>query len=184
MKGMFVAALFAGAAAVCLGGPAQAKTWSFSFAGLDDSSVYGSGWLTTGASGSPYAVTGAVGKIYDGESSAPFTIKGLSSYAGADNLLYFPSTSYVSFGGLSFATTAGEAFNLGGGGWYAPQNLVLNGSTLNPGGYPQVGFGAWNVSLTMAAVPEPSTWVLFGLGFATLGFAAIRRRRTPIAAFG
>ena len=35
------------------------------------------------------------------------------------------------------------------------------------------------VSLT--AVPEPSTWAMMLVGFAGLGYAAYRRRRTPVA---
>jgi len=34
------------------------------------------------------------------------------------------------------------------------------------------------------SAPEPSTWAMMLLGFAGLGFVAMRKRRTPIAAVG
>jgi PEP-CTERM motif len=35
--------------------------------------------------------------------------------------------------------------------------------------------------VTLTAVPEPSTWAMMLLGFGGLGYAAYRRRRTPVA---
>ena len=34
----------------------------------------------------------------------------------------------------------------------------------------------------MAGVPEPATWAMMLVGFAGLGFAGLRRAKTPIAA--
>ena len=34
----------------------------------------------------------------------------------------------------------------------------------------------------MAGVPEPATWAMMLVGFASLGFAGLRRTKTPIAA--
>ena len=39
-----------------------------------------------------------------------------------------------------------------------------------------------NVSVTSTAIPEASTWAMMVLGFAGLGFAGFRARRTAIAA--
>ncbi len=38
-----------------------------------------------------------------------------------------------------------------------------------------------NIDLPLTAVPEPSTWAMMGLGFAALGFAGYRARRTSIS---
>ena len=35
--------------------------------------------------------------------------------------------------------------------------------------------------VTLTAVPEPSTWAMMLVGFSGLGYAAYRRRRTPVA---
>jgi hypothetical protein len=38
--------------------------------------------------------------------------------------------------------------------------------------------GNWNVTISSVAdVPEPSTWVMMILGFASLGFMAYRRKQ-------
>ena len=51
-------------------------------------------------------------------------------------------------------------------------NLIAGGSI--------TGF---DQSMTSSAIPEPSTWVMMGLGFAALGFAAWRRRPSGRLAF-
>ncbi len=38
-----------------------------------------------------------------------------------------------------------------------------------------------NIDLPLTAVPEPSTWAMMGLGFAALGFAGYRARKTSIS---
>jgi hypothetical protein len=42
---------------------------------------------------------------------------------------------------------------------------------------------SWDVS-GVGAIPEPATWALMALGFAGLGYAALRRTKAPISAVG
>jgi hypothetical protein len=187
MKGS-IAAVSAVATLLFAGGPAQAAIYDFSFVGIEDSFVHGSGTLTTTGGASPYSITGATGTIYDTDiAGSPFTITGLSPYAAADNLLYLPPTTGFwdnSYGGISFTTNTGGEFNLGGGGTDAPEYNILNSSLLNPSGYPQIGNGSYNVALSVASVPELSTWAMLSLGFAGLGLAAAARgRKKAVAAF-
>jgi hypothetical protein len=178
----------AGLAALSVRAPAQAATFDFSFVGLDDPSIFGSGVLTTSNGGSPYTVTGATGTITD--PSGTFSITGLSGYAGADNLLYDPPSAgfwYVSFGGISFTTNGAPDFNLGGGGTETPQFNVLNNSVLNPTGLPLGDgqtVGSYNIDITVTQIPESSTWAMLCLGFAGLGLVALRRRKAPVSALG
>jgi hypothetical protein len=48
-----------------------------------------------------------------------------------------------------------------------------------PGGPIQLGDGLTRETLTIAAVPEPSTWAMMILGFAGIGFMAYRRKSQP-----
>jgi PEP-CTERM motif len=68
----------------------------------------------------------------------------------------------------------------------APHSLFLgtNGNAVAPltfdsGGPPSNGDGAFNgtIEVTIAAVPEPSTWAMMILGFFGLGFMAYRRKQ-------
>jgi PEP-CTERM motif len=59
--------------------------------------------------------------------------------------------------------------------------------TLIPGTYPAKsaiydGAPVGSGTVTLTAVPEPSTWAMMTLGFAGLGFAAFRTRRRAVAA--
>lgn len=191
MKTFLTRVLMAGVAAVGVFDGAQAATWSFSFVGLDfPIAVNGSGILTTTDAGSPFTVTGATGAITD--SSGTFAITGLSLYAAADNLLYSPPSPgnwYVDFGGVSFTTSGGPDFNLGGGGDDAPQFNLLNDSWQNPtgganqGSPPSLTAGSYNIDFIITQIPEPSTWTMLGLGLAALGLATLRHRKSPMSAF-
>ncbi len=177
--------------------PAQAALYDFSFVEIGNpTKVYGSGQLTASPSGAGFTVTSATGTIHDGYlPSTDFVINGLSSYAGADNILYAPAgqptgpiNGYVDFGGISFTTTTpGQKFNLGGGGTAlgAPYYDVLNNSRLNPGGYgigsSRQAQGSYDISLSaslhlvdtdalsLASSPGPTP----GLGLASLAFLAL-----------
>jgi hypothetical protein len=168
--------LIASTIALAVVGVAHADVYDFSFTGAG---VSGSGDFVTGGGASPQTVTSASGTIFDSNVGAgPFTITGLSTYAGADNLLY-ASQPYVDFGGISVTTNTGGAFNfgLGGNGLYG---LILNNSVNNPGGGVDYPTGSTNISWTVTQVPEPATWALMIIGFAGLG-AALRRRAVSAA---
>ena len=38
-----------------------------------------------------------------------------------------------------------------------------------------------DVNLPLSSTPEPSTWAMMGLGFAALGFAGYRARKTSVS---
>ncbi len=170
--------------------PAQSMVVQFTFVGIgnDDS---GSGAITVSESGPNFMVTGVTGTIYDPSVGAgPFTIQaggaGLSSYAGSDNLLYWPTTTaIVDFGGISFHSNsgAGPDFNIGGFAQSGPFIYVLNNSIQNPLGYGGGVAGDDTIMLTVTSVPEQSTWILMLLGFASVGFAGHRRKDKSTRAY-
>ena len=139
----------------------------------------GSGTLTTGAPGSqPNSLTvlGATGSI---TLNSTFNITGLSPYAGADNLFYDPATAnpgFVDFGGISFTTDGGAAYDFNIGGSFVPGQYVLNNEPANPSGYPGV-LGSDAITFNAVQVPEPASLGMLGLGLIGLGFA----RRKPKA---
>jgi hypothetical protein len=154
------------AAAVVFGGAAQAEVWDFSYSGGGET---GSGTFITGAVGSPYAITGISGTA-DGS-----TITGLSSYAGADQLLYTVGAYYADFGGVSFATAAGIDFNLTN---YPDGFNNITNSMVNPSGVPCCTV---SIDMSVTPVPEPATLAMMLLGFAGLGFAGYRTSRNAIS---
>jgi hypothetical protein len=89
-------------------GSARALVFDFSYSGGSGiNAVSGSGEFITGNTGSPYTVTGVTG-LANG-----IAITGVSSYASADNLLYYPGSHYVDFSGISFSTSNGDKWGLG-----------------------------------------------------------------------
>jgi PEP-CTERM motif len=154
---------------------AKADVFTFNYTS-PDAQTFGFGTFTTGSSVSPSLVTGITGT--ESFNSSLDSITGISSYASADNLLYFPTAPYVDFSGISFHTASSGDFNL----FYdarTPGNWVLSQS-LNPGGYaPADGGVGTAIDLqiaAVAAVPEPSTWAMMILGFFGVGFMAYRRK--------
>lgn len=181
---MRLASILAGAAALCaVAASAEAKVYDFSFTG---NGVSGNGVITTADSSSASSVTSVTGSVSDSfVGPGVFSITGLSSYAAADNILYPTAQPFVDYGGVSFTTDTGGAFNLGlgGGGLYG---LVLNSSVNNPVGYGNGGAdnpGSVNISMNVVAVPEPATWAAMLLGFGGIGAAmrSARRRQAVLA---
>jgi hypothetical protein len=136
-------------------GSAQAALiWDFT-ASLGDS---GSGALSTDAlSGGSYQVTGISGTF------AGQTITGLSTFVGADNLLY-PAPVFLDTAGLGFALADGEDVRI----WAEGAGAIFIEETSNNA----FSVGTFSASL----LPEPATAGILAAGMAVLGLA--RRRRT------
>jgi len=155
--------------------PAVASTYNFSYSG---DGVSGSGTFTTSGASSPYDVTGISG------TSNGAAITGLSSYAGADNLLYFPA-SYndptsppsflVDFAGIAW-TVAGDAWGIandGHGGYNIDQ------FSINPAGN---CCGVDLINFDVSETPLPSTWTMLIAAFVGFGFLAHRSAKKGSAA--
>jgi hypothetical protein len=103
-------------------------------------------------------------------------VTGLSSYASADQTVTV-NDPHVTFGGLSFTTTAGIAYNF----YYA------SGGVFGSGGYGEIngldtpggsGVGAFPLEVTLRVVdgvPEAASWAMMIAGFGLVG-AQLRRR--------
>jgi hypothetical protein len=193
---MTIRSITSGACAALLGValyalPAQADVFNYTF-DSGSGNVSGSGQFVTTGSGPTFTVTNVSGTITDSDTSGPilpgtFTFNSATTgYAGADNLLYFPAAvvpgnstpGFVDFGGISFTATPGLDFNFGGntpGGAFA---YVLNDSVQDPNGFASQP-GSTLINFSVSAVPEPSTWAMMILGFASVGFVAYRRKAKP-----
>jgi PEP-CTERM motif len=91
-------------------------------------------------------------------------------------------TLYV---GSPFTGTALDALKLA----FSPGSYTASFDTvLGPGTYYSEITGTVNVAhlgvagtVTTLAIPEPSTWVMFGLGFAFLGFVGLGSRKASVS---
>ena len=166
----FCKILVACAAALVLSTAARAGTYELTFTG---EGVSGDVFATTSGSGSTQTVTGISGWVTDAEvGPGTFVITGLVGYAAATNLFYTTSP-FVDFGGLSFTTVSGGEFNLGLGGSGAT-GQVLNVSVIDPVGYVGVP-GSTDLVMTATTVPEPANLALMTAGL--LGLIGMTRRR-------
>jgi hypothetical protein len=98
-----------------------------------------------------------------------------------------------SLGGDPFATPVYTNANLAGtpgsfSGWTLETFDFTANATSEALSFLAVGSPAANLppfalldGVSLTAVPEPSTWAMMLVGFSGLGYAAYRRRRTPIA---
>ncbi len=182
---------------------AHASVFDFSFvgplAGYLGTPVSGVGQFVTSGAGPDYTVTGVYGSLIDPDASgSPIAIVpgSTSTYAGADNILYFPpaitggndTQDYVDFGGISFLTAFG-AFNLGGYSTGGAAISVLNWAGLDPGGYAGPGQpGSTTVNLIVTATdltsptPLPAALPLFAGGLGIIAMVSRRRKRGTAAA--
>jgi hypothetical protein len=170
---------------------AEADVFDFSFSGPSSgpgNPVFGSGTITTAGAGPSFSVIGVTGTVTDLDiTSNPFFITGpISSYAGADNILFFPAATtgsnttpgFVDFGGISFQTSGGPGFdfNLGGYSQTGPMIYVLNAEFLNGPGYPAVA-GSTIINLDITETPLPAALPLFMGGLGLVGLVSRRRKR-------
>jgi len=99
--------------------------------------------------GSEYQLTGITG--FGGNNNIAITT--LSNYAGADNILFYPTQPFVDFGGISFNTADGDPWNIYWNGYYG----VLDFNT-NPVGYPN----SVTIDFSVTETPLPAALPLFG----------------------
>ena len=156
---------------------ANATIYTFTFESFDDT-LSATGDFTVDASGEVDSIAGTISGLVDQ------TISGIvanpSSPAAAlspdgsfiyDNLFFADSSPNLNSNGLLFTTVQDTT-----GYWNLWGNSPLNYSlyeSVGPGNYAIQQTG----NLTVARVPELSTWAMLGLGFAGLGLMA--RWRAP-----
>jgi hypothetical protein len=164
--------------------PANALTFgvfefSYSQTSVPLPGLLGSGsFIAQSLGGGQWQLDTISGSAYNA-SSSPSTeaITKLSSYADADNILYYPGVpQLVDFGGLSF-TTAFEDYNIYWNGYYG----ILESSN-NPVGYPNgvtIDFSVTEENLfdAPALTPLPGALALFAGGLGLLGFTGLAKRR-------
>jgi hypothetical protein len=149
--------------------PANAVTFDFSYFSTNTPNLSGSGEFTASfIGGSEYQLTGITG--FGGNNDTAIT--SLSGYAAADNILFYPTQPFVDFGGISFNTADGNAWNIYWNGYYG----VLDFNT-NPIGYPN----SVTIDFSVTETPLPAALPLFAGGLAALGLFGRHRKRKVAA---
>jgi hypothetical protein len=174
MKTMLLAAVVA--AAVFAPAMASAAVYDFTFESLD-AKLAATGEIAVNTAGQ---VTGASGLI---SGLTDQTISAVTPNPNFSGAAYSPDGSFI-YNDLYHAS--GMAFDIDG---------LLFATAQNPGGYWNLwgtspgNYSLWesvgsynypieeNGTLSVAAVPEPSTWAMMLVGFAGLGFAGYRASR-------
>ena len=166
------------AAVVLTASAADAKVYSFHYASTDGS-LQAAGQITADASGEATGVSGEISGLVNDAITGLVANPAFSGSAyspdGAfiyDDAFFAGSGQFVDWYGLLFTTASGGGYwNLWGN---APGSYSLWESA--PGyGYPVSTSG----TLSIAGAPEPSTWLMMGLGFAGLFAAGASRRGKP-----
>jgi hypothetical protein len=85
------------------------------------------------------------------------------TYGGTSETITPTNVSTWSTGSFAFTDVVGT------------NSLVFSGNPVNDGGDHSIGLDL----VSIAAVPEPSTWAMMLLGFAGVGFMAYRRKSKP-----
>jgi hypothetical protein len=167
---------------------AKASIFDFTYSGtslaLGGAAVSGSGEFVTDNGPVPYNVISVTGTA-NGEA-----ITGLSTYAFADNKLWYPASltsvdggfstppTWLSISGISF-TTASNTWNIGNyGGYY------LLDANSDPSGVLSGAVPGFNFSITeeTSTTPLPAALPLFAGGLGLMGLLARRKKRKSSAA--
>jgi len=160
--------LFAAVAIFSLAVPsAKADSFDFNYSGsgLNETSVVTT-TDTLNALGA-YTILSVVGEI----NGVSFT--GLSSFAGADQLVY-PSAPFIDLSGVSFSGANGINYTVG-----ALDGVVYAANSVTD---PSGNFVSNEpVKLTVTAVPEPGSLGLLALGLLALGVTKFRSPRVRTA---
>ena len=162
--------------ALLFAGQASAAIFDFSYTD-NTNTTFGSGQLFTNDTTSPYLITNVTGtETYLGVTQTITGVAPVNSYGANDNLLsYLPNPNYFSLSGLSFNTSS-DVYNIGfitNPPYAFDGYVIIQRSTDLAGTFP---FGVGPITVTISAVPEPSTWAMMILGFAGVGFMAYRRK--------
>lgn len=173
-RALFVCAL---AAVVVFVKPARADDFIISFTSTSGLGYSGSGVFDATSMGDgEYQINSVIsGSATDITGAAPgtYSIVGVNSDLGADNLLFYPADPSMGFfdgNGLTFALADGTDINL-----YALQNIDGTYSPVSVE-VPAIGSGFPEyVNESVAFTPEPGSLVL--LGTSVLGAAGMLRRR-------
>lgn len=166
--------IFAAAMCLLLGGAvaAHAEDFDFTLSGPNDT---GWGTLFTSPSGTAgeYDVTGISGTV-DGQSISilPVGVYPPDDPPENDNILYYPTGTYVDVDGISFQLADGTDINLYYGTFFGagPSYWLIEGTS--EAGY---ALDSFTVTPAASATPEPSSLILLGSGL--LGMAGVLRRR-------
>jgi hypothetical protein len=157
---------------------ANATVYKFTFVSFD-SQLTAAGEITVNAADEVTAISGFISGLAD---QTITTVSPNPNFSGPAyspdgsfiyNNLYHPSGMAFDIDGLLFATAQnpGGYWNL----WGNSQGDYSLWESSSPYNYPIQESG----TLSVAAVPELSTWAMFALGFAGLGLAGRRRAPRP-----
>jgi hypothetical protein len=157
------------AAFLAASSPAGATTFDFSYSALDGS-FSGEGEFITGSGTSPYLLSNVTGTAVIGDVGSIIT--GMSTFASADNLLYFPSQPYTDFFGISFATVSAGDFNL-----YF-NTVEFNGyGVIKQSADPTGMSSGTEVRLEVSATPLPAALPLLASGLGAMALLLWWQRR-------
>jgi PEP-CTERM motif-containing protein len=163
------------AAAMLTASAADASVYRFDYESAGDA-LTAAGAITVDASGEVTGISGTISGLIDETISGMVANPNFSGAALSPDGSFIYDNAFYSSGqpfdvyGLLFTTKGMNGYwNLWGN---APGNFSLWESV---GGYYAVQTTG---GLTLAAVPEASTWAMLAAGFAGLGYAALRRPRS------
>jgi hypothetical protein len=159
---------------------AEATVYNFTFESFD-SELTASGQITVNADDEVTSISGLVDQTINSVVPNPDFSGPAYSPDGSFiyNNLYYPSGMAFDIDGVLFATAQnpGGFWNL----WGTSPGVYSLRDSAGPYSYPVQESG----TLSVAAVPELSTWAMLGLGFAGLGVVGSRRApRLPEGALG